>query len=95
MIVFDTLSALLIIYLFIYCVYQLFFFIKAANIDKYFEVHERTRNNVANFKKLCVLIYATNKDKNLDKLLMVLNNQTYDKENYEVHVAYQDRKSVV
>lgn len=89
MIVFDTLSALLIIYLFIYCVYQLFFFIKAANIDKYFEVHERTRNNVANFKKLCVLIYATNKDKNLDKLLMVLNNQTYDKENYEVHVAYQ------
>ena len=89
MIIFDTLFALLIIYLFIYCIYQLFFYIKAGNIDKFFEMHEKTRNLVIDKHKFCVIIYATHKDKNLDRLLNVLNNQSYDKENYEVHVAYQ------
>ena len=89
MIIFDTIFALLIIYLFIYCVYQLFFYVKANDIDKFFEMHEKTRNLVIDKHKLCVIIYATHKDKNLDRLLNVLNNQSYPKENYEVHVAYQ------
>lgn len=89
MIVFDTLFILVILYLFIYCVYQLFFYVKANDIDKYFEMHEKTRSIVSSKKKLCVLIYASIKDKNLDRLLAVLNNQTYDKEYYEVHVAYK------
>ena len=89
MIVFDTLFILLIIYLFVYCVYQLFFFIKARDIEKYFDMQEKTRNVVAEKNKLCIVIWATSKDKNLDKLLNVLNNQTYPKENYEVHVVYQ------
>lgn len=89
MIVFDILFDILIIYLFIYCIYQLFFFIKARNIERFFDMHEKTRSIVLDKKKLCVLIYATNKDKNLDKLLSVLNNQSYSKDNYEVHVVYQ------
>ncbi len=89
MIVFDILFVLLIIYLFIYCIYQLFFFIKANDIEKYFEMQEKTRSIAIEKNKLCVLIYATHKDKNLDKLLNVLNNQSYQKEHYEVHVAYQ------
>lgn len=89
MIVFDTLFVLLIIYLFIYCVYQLFFYIKANDIEKYFEIHEKTRNIIIERNRLCVMIYASHKDKNLDKLLAVLNNQSYPKEYYEVHVAYQ------
>lgn len=89
MIVFDTLFALVTIYIFIYCVYQLFFLIKANDIEKYFEMQEKTRSIVVDKNKLCVIIYATYKDRNLDKLLNVLNNQTYKKENYEVHVAYQ------
>lgn len=89
MIVFDTLFILLIIYLFIYCAYQLFFFVKARNIEEYFEMQEKTRNIVIEKRKLCVVIWATNKDKNLDKLLGVLNTQSYSKENYEVHVVYQ------
>ena len=93
MIVFDTLFIILIIYLFIYCIYQLFFFIKAKDIDKYFEMQEKTRNIVIDKKKLCVLIWATPKDKNLDKLLSVLNMQSYTKENYEVHVVYQKDES--
>ncbi len=89
MIVFDTIFTLLIIYLFIYCIYQLFFFIKANDIEKYFEMQEKTRSIVIEKNKICVFIYATHKDKNLDKLLSVLNNQSYPKEYYEVHVAYQ------
>ena len=89
MIVFDTLFIILIIYLFIYCAYQLFFYVKARNIEKYFEMQEKTRSIVIEKRKLCVVIWATNKDKNLDKLLSVLNNQSYNKENYEVHVVYQ------
>ena len=89
MILFDLFLAILTAYLFIYCVYQLFFFIKANNIEKFFEMHEKTRNLVLDKHKLCVIIYATHKDKNLDRLLNVLNNQSFPKENYEVHVAYQ------
>ena len=89
MIVFDTLFALLIFYLFAYCIYKLFFSIKANDIEKYFEMHEKTRNINIERNKLCVIIYATHKDKNLDKLLGVLNNQSYPKDLYEVHVAYQ------
>ncbi|MBQ8635723.1 hypothetical protein IJ425_06190 [bacterium] len=89
MIVFDTLFILLIIYLFIYCAYQLFFFIKARGIEQYFEMHEKTRSIVIDKRKICVIIWATCKDRNLDKLLGVLNSQSYSKENYEVHVVYQ------
>ena len=89
MIVFDTLFSLLIIYLFIYCVYQLFFYIKANDIGRYFEIHEKTRAIAVDKHKLCVIIYACHKDKNLDKLLEILNKQTYEKEKYEVHVVYQ------
>ena len=89
MIVFDTLFIILILYLFIYCIYQLFFYIKANNIDEYFEINEKIRNIINSKRKMCVLIYASYKDKNLDKLLNILNNQSYDKEFYEVHVAYK------
>lgn len=89
MIVFDTFFALLIIYLFIYCIYQLFVYIKANDINKFFDMQEKTRSVIVEKHKLCVIIYATHRDKNLDKLLEVLNNQSYSKENYEVHVAYQ------
>ena len=89
MIVFDTLFILLILYLFIYCIYQLFFYIKANDIDKFFEIHEKIRNIIDSKKKLCIIIYASVKDKKLDKLLNALNNQTYEKEFYDVHVAYK------
>ena len=93
MIVFDILFILLIIYLFVYCGYQLFFYIKARDIEKYFEMHEKTRSIMIDKRKLCVIIWATCKDKNLDKLLSVLNSQSYSKENYEVHVVYQKEEN--
>ena len=66
MLLFDILFAITIIYLFSYCVYQLFFYIKARNIENFAYVQEINRSKVVNNKNLCVLIYATNKDKNLD-----------------------------
>ena len=93
MIVFDILFIALIVYLFVYCIYQLFFFIKANHIEKFFEMHEHSRSVTLRQNNLCVIIYATNKDKNLDKLLSVLNSQTYSKENYDVHVVYQRDES--
>ena len=89
MIVFDVLYTILTVYLFIYCIYQLFFFIKAKDIEKYFDMQEKTRNIVLDKNKLCVIIFANPKNKKLDKLLSVLNNQSYPKEHYEVHVVYQ------
>ena len=89
MIVFDVIFAIIIIYLFVYCIYQLFFFIKANNIEEYFKMQEKTRSINIDKKKLCVIIYATNKDKNLDRLLSILNNQSYSKDDYEVHVVFQ------
>ena len=69
--------------------YQLFFYVKANDIEKYFDMQEKTRSFAMDKNKLAVIIFATMKDKNLDKLLSVLNNQSYPKENYEVHVVYQ------
>ena len=89
MIVFDTIFALVTIYIFIYCAYQLFFLIKAKDIEHYFEIQEKTRSIAVEKNKLCVIIYASQKDKNLERLLNILNNQSYKKEYYEVHVAYQ------
>ena len=89
MILLDILFSIIIIYLFIYCIYQLFFYIKARNIEAYAFEQETNRSKVTENKKFCILIYATNKDKNLDKLLASLNNQHYDKENYEVHCVFQ------
>ena len=93
MIVFDILFIALIIYLFVYCIYQLFFFLKANHIEKFFELHEHSRSIAIRQNNLCVIIYVTNKDKNLDKLLAVLNSQSYPKENYDVHVVYQRDES--
>jgi len=89
MIVFDILFILLVLYIFAYCIYQLFFFIKARDIDKYFEYLENSRNLVVVQNKLIIILFATHKDKKLDNLLIALNNQTYSKNLYEIHVAYQ------
>ncbi len=89
MIIFDVLFVVIIIYLFIYCIYQLFFYIKARNLESYAYEQELNRSKITENKKFCILIYATNKDRNLDNLLISLNNQDYEKENYEVHVVFQ------
>lgn len=89
MIVFDILFILLLLYIFIYCIYQLFFYVKAKDIDKYFEYLENSRNLVVVQNKLCIILFATHKDKKLDNLLISLNNQSYLKDLYEIHVAYQ------
>lgn len=43
--------------------------------------------------KLCVVIWANSKHKKLKNLLESLNNQTYSKQNYSVHVVAQREKN--
>ena len=45
--------------------------------------------------KLCVAIWANSKHKRLEDLLKSLNNQTYSKQNYSVHVIVQREKDTV
>ena len=45
--------------------------------------------------KLCVAIWANSKHKRLEDLLKALNNQTYSKQNYSVHVVVQREKDSV
>ena len=45
--------------------------------------------------KLCVVIWANSKHKRLKELLESLNNQTYSKQNYSVHVVVQREKDSV
>ena len=45
--------------------------------------------------RLCVVIWASSKHKKLEELLESLNNQTYSKQNYSVHVIAQREKDSV
>ena len=52
MIVFDILFILLVLYIFVYCIYKLFFYVKAKDIDKYLEFLENSRNLVVTQNKI-------------------------------------------
>ena len=78
------------IYLFLYGIYLLTVNLKALLSKKKFLNGEYTLQESEEFKrnKLCVVIWANSKSKKLETLLKALNEQTYGKENYSVHVIY-------
>lgn len=78
------------IYLFLYGIYLLTVNLKALLSKKKFLNGEYTLQDSEEFKrnKLCVVIWANSKSKKLETLLKALNEQTYGKENYSVHVVY-------
>ena len=86
----NFISHILFAYLLIYSLYFLTFVIKSFQTKKYLKIQENNLilNEAEN--KLCVIIWASEKNKNLYKLLECLNNQTYPKHNYEVHVMYKN-----
>ena len=77
-------------YLFLYGIYLLTVNLKALLSKKKFLNGEYTLQDSEEFKrnKLCVVIWANSKSKKLETLLKALNEQTYGKENYSVHVVY-------
>lgn len=78
------------IYLFLYGIYLLTINLKALLSRKKFLNGEYFSVNEEEFKKnkICVVIWANSKSKKLEGLLRSLNEQTYLKENYSVHVVY-------
>lgn len=93
MMLFDFLFVVIGLYLLIYCIYQLFFSIKANKIEEYFEIQEKTRSVSINKNRLCVIVYVTDNDK-ADNLFNSLLNQTYDKENYDIQAVYQKTANI-
>lgn len=86
----NLISHIIFAYLLIYSVYFLTFVTKSFQAKKDLKIQENKLilNDAQN--KLCVIIWASEKNKNLYKLLECLNNQTYSKQNYEVHVMYKN-----
>lgn len=86
----NFISHIIFAYLIIYSIYFLTFVIKSFQAKRFLKIQENKLilNEAQN--KLCVIIWASEKNKNLYKLLEVLNNQTYSKSNYEVHVMYKN-----
>lgn len=79
------------VYLVIYGVYLLTINLKALlSTGSFLRENSPENFNAAEFKnnKLCIIIFANSKSKRLEPLLHALNGQTYDKQNYSVHVIY-------
>lgn len=81
MIIINFISYLIFTYLLIYAIYFLTLVAKSFGGKNYIEEQKGLllANNAKN--KLCVVIWASDKNKNLYSLLNTLNNQTYDREN--------------
>ncbi len=90
MVIANFISYLIFIYLLVYSIYFLTLTIKSFGSKKYIEEQcDQLAATSAN-NKLCVIIWASDKNKNLFGLLDSLNNQTYSKENYDVNVIYKN-----
>lgn len=79
------------VYLVIYGVYLLTINLKSllsSNSFLYENSPENYKNGELKNNKLCVIIFANSKSRRLEPLLHALNEQTYGKENYSVHVIY-------
>ena len=90
MIVVDLIAYLIFLYLTVYAIYFLTFVIKSFGSKKYVEGQYSELSAVSAKNKLCVIIWADDRNKNLFGLLDSLNNQTYEKENYDVNVIYKN-----
>lgn len=90
---------LIFAYLLLYAIYLLLINIKALFFSKKFLKEISPENFITDDikkNKICVIIFANSKTKNIDELLKALNEQTYEKENYSVQVIFaKDSNSLV
>ena len=88
-IVLNFVSYLIFLYLITYGLYLLTINLKALFSSGRFLVENSPEHFTAEKEnKFCVIIYANSKTKHLEHILNNLNNQTYDKKNYSVHVIF-------
>ena len=88
---------IIFIYLLVYGVYLLNINIKAFGSGKFLALNAPEKYTTEEFKnnKICVIIFANSKTKRLEPLLKALNEQTYSKENYSVHVVFAKDSNVI
>jgi|GEM_PF-1492746 len=90
MVIINFITYLIFLYLIVYSIYFLTFVIKSFSAKKYIEEQYEELSAATAKNRLCVMIWADDKNKNLFGLLDSLNKQTYAKENYDVHVIYKN-----
>lgn len=82
----------LFIYIIIYSIYTLTLSIKAFGAKEYMADTRALLESNSAQNKLCVLIWACAGNKRLYDLLKILDNQSYNKSDYEVHVVFKKDK---
>jgi len=95
MLVINFILFLLFLYLIFYCIYLFTLNFKAFWRKGYLKNEHYMQQMNLKENKLCVVIWANSKHKKLRELLESLNNQTYSKQNYSVHVVVQREKDSV
>ena len=82
----------LFIYIIIYSIYTLSLNLKAFGAGEFVSDTKMLLESGGSLNNLCVIIWADSSSKRLYDLLRVLDNQTFPKENYEVHVIFKKDK---
>lgn len=95
MLVINFILVLLFLYLIFYCIYLITLNFKAFWRKRYLKNEHYMQQMNLKENKLCVVVWANSKHKRLEDLLKSLNNQTYSKQNYSVHVIVQREKDSV
>lgn len=79
----------LFVYIIIYSIYTLTLNIKAFGAKQYIQDSKMLLDSSNAQNNLCVLVWADSSNKNLYDLLKILDNQTLNRMNYEVHVVFK------
>ena len=95
MLIINFILFLLFLYLIFYCIYLFTLNFKAFWRKGFLKNEHYMQQMNLKENKLCVIIWANYKHKKLRELLESLNNQTYSKQNYSVHVVVQREKDSV
>ena len=95
MLMINLLVLILFIYIIVYSIYTLTININAFKTNEYINDTKMLLESSGSLNNLCVIIWADSSNKKLYDLLKTLDNQTYPRQNYEVHVVFKrDRENV-
>ncbi len=92
MLIINLLVFFLFVYIIIYSIYTLTLNINAFKVREFVDDTKMLLESGGSLNNLCVIIWADSTNKKLYDLLKMLNNQTYPKENYDVHVIFKKDK---
>ena len=95
MLIINLILFSLFIYIIIYSIYTLTLNIKAFSARDFVSENKALLESSSSLNSLCVIIWADSTNRHLYDLLKVLDNQTFPRQNYEVHVIFKRDKENV